>query len=233
MQIKRTTKFNWLLTISGFLFLASLNAVAADVRIIANPGVKVDTISVRDLKRVFLLQQRTLADGSSVVPVLQRSGPSHEAFLRQYLDRAGEELQTYYQGLVFTGKGSMPRQMSSDADVLEYVAKTKGAIGYVSTSASTAGVKVLVVGNEPSPGERGLVKRVEPSYPETLRQMGIGGSVRLQITISPSGTVLNVEVLGGNPILAEAAVEAVKQWVYAPAPSKTELQVTIPFEAHR
>lgn len=233
MQIKRTTKFNWLLTISGFLFLASLNAVAADVRIIANPGVKTGTISARDLKRVFLLQQRTLADGSSVVPVLQRSGPVHAAFLKQYLDRASEELQAYYQGLVFTGKGSMPRQMSSDAEVLAYVAKTKGAIGYVSTSASTAGVKVLAVGNEPSPAERGLVKRVEPSYPETLRQMGIGGSVRLQLTISPSGTVQNVEVLGGNPILAEAAVEAVKQWVYAPAPSKTELQVTVPFDARR
>lgn len=233
MQIKRTTKFNWLLTISGFLFLASLNAVAADVRIIANPGVKTGTISARDLKRVFLLQQRTLADGSSVVPVLQRSGPVHAAFLKQYLDRASEELQAYYQGLVFTGKGSMPRQMSSDAEVLAYVAKTKGAIGYVSTSASTAGVKVLAVGNEPSPAERGLVKRVEPSYPETLRQMGIGGSVRLQLTISPSGTVQNVEVLGGNPILAEAAVEAVKQWVYAPAPSRTELQVTVPFDARR
>lgn len=233
MKIKRTTKFNWLLTISEFLFLASLHTVAADVRIIANPGVKVDTISVRDLKRVFLLQQRTLADGSSVVPVLQRSGPIHEAFLKRYLDRASEELQTYYQGLVFTGKGSVPKQMSSDADVLEYVAKTKGAIGYVSTSASTTGVKVLAVGNEPSLAERGLVKRVEPSYPETLRQKGIGGTVRLQITISPSGAVLNVEVVGGNPILAEAAVGAVKQWVYAPAPSRTELQVTIPFEAHR
>ena len=233
MKIKRTTKCIWLLTISGFLFLASLNAVAGDVRIIANPGVRTGTISARDLKRVFLLQQRTLADGSSVVPVLQRSGPVHAAFLKQYLDRASEELQAYYQGLVFTGKGSMPRQMSSDADVLEYVAKTKGAIGYVSTSASTAGVKVLAVGNEPSPAERGVVKRVEPSYPETLRQMGIGGSVRLQITISPSGTVQNVEVLGGNPILAEAAVEAVKQWVYAPAPSKTELQVTVPFDARR
>ena len=81
--------------------------------------------------------------------------------------------------------------------------------------------------------ERQLVTRVEPVYPETLQRLRIGGIVRLQLTVSPKGTVEAVAVLGGNPILEEAAEKAVKSWSYAPASSDTIVQVTIPFEAPR
>jgi hypothetical protein len=46
---------------------------------------------------------------------------------------------------VFTGKGSLPKTLSSDAEMVKYVSKTKGAIGYVSAASSTDGVKVLEV----------------------------------------------------------------------------------------
>jgi ABC-type phosphate transport system substrate-binding protein len=54
-------------------------------------------------------------------------------------------LQTYYRSLVFTGKASMPKTLAADTEVVAYVAKTKGAIGYVSASAATEGVKTLEV----------------------------------------------------------------------------------------
>jgi TonB family protein len=116
--------------------------------------------------------------------------------------------------------------------VVAYVSQTSEAIGYVSESASTEGVKVLSVGAEHPKGERTLLTRVEPEYPDTLERLGIGGIVRLELTISPKGNVQNVTILGGNPILAEAAAKAAKQWVYSPAPSQTTIQLSIPFEAH-
>jgi TonB family protein len=109
-------------------------------------------------------------------------------------------------------------------------ARTKGAIGDVGGSTNTVGVKVLVVTSVESKGERVLLTRVEPIYPETLQRLGIGGSVRLELTISPKGAVESVAILGGNPILAEAAVQATKQWVYAPGPSQTRTHVIVPFE---
>jgi len=218
-----------LLITAGFIIAAALNVIAGDVKIISNVSVKADSISASELKSVFLLQRRTLKEGSAVVPVLEKSGATHEAFLRQYLDRGSEEIRAYYQGLVFTGKGSMPKELNSDAEVVAYVAKTKGAIGYVSGPASTEGVKVLVVSDGRS-AQRTLLTRVEPEYPETLQRLQIGGTVRLSVTISPKGTVENVDLLGGNPILAEAASTAVKQWIYTPGPSRTTIEVTIPFE---
>jgi hypothetical protein len=124
---------------------ASRAVHAADLKVIANPSIKADSVSAEDLKGVFLATKSTLSDGSHVEPVLEKGGPIHEAFLKEYVGKADAALQTYYRSLVFTGKASMPKMLSSDAEVSAYVAKTKGAIGYVSGEASTPGVKTLAV----------------------------------------------------------------------------------------
>ena len=63
----------------------------------------------------------------------------------QSYDRSIGQLGQWRRSLVFTGKASIPRRFSSDPEVIEYVARTKGAIGYVSANASAAGVKTLQV----------------------------------------------------------------------------------------
>jgi TonB family protein len=69
----------------------------------------------------------------------------------------------------------------------------------------------------------------KPQYPEPLKQARIGGAVRLRATVLPNGTVSNVNVLGGNPILAESAAAAIKKWKFAPAPSQTFEDITVNF----
>jgi len=81
--------------------------------------------------------------------------------------------------------------------------------------------------------ERNLLTRVEPEYPASLRGLQIGGTVRLLVTISPKGNVQSLLVLGGNPILAESAMKAVQQWVYAAGRSQTKLEISIPFDTTR
>ena len=218
-----------LLITAAFAVCGALSARAADVKIIANQSVTTDSISGSELKSVFLLQRRALQDGSIVVPVVQKSGATQASFLREYMDRNPEEIRTYYYGLVFTGKGLMPKELHSDAEVVAYVARTKGAIGYVNIDFPTNGVKVLAISQAGASFARQLVTRVEPEYPETLQRLQIGGTVRLIVTISAKGSVEGVQLLGGNPILAEPAIKAVKQWVYSPGPSRSMLEVSIPF----
>jgi len=120
-------------------------AVAADVKIIANPSVGASSVTADELKGVFLATKTSLSDGSHVEPVLEKDGPAQEAFLKEFVGKTDSAFETYYRSLVFTGKASMPKVTASDADMVAYVAKTKGAIGYVSASAPTAGVKTLEV----------------------------------------------------------------------------------------
>jgi TonB family protein len=80
--------------------------------------------------------------------------------------------------------------------------------------------------------DRKVVVTVKPEYPELLRRAQVGGVVRLKATVLANGAVGNVEVLGGNPILAERAVTAVKNWKYAPAPAQTVEDISLTFSPH-
>lgn len=140
--MKRT---NAILILFGLSLGLAAAAQAGEVKVIANASVKSAEISSEDLKGVFLATKNALADGSQVEPVLAKSGAAHDAFLKNYLGKTDSALVTYYRSLVFTGKASMPKTCTTDAEVIEYVAKTKGAIGYVSDGAAVSGVKTLAV----------------------------------------------------------------------------------------
>ena len=61
------------------------------------------------------------------------------------------------------------------------------------------------------------VIRIPPAYPDIARQSGIEGTVQLQALVGKDGKVKNVKVIKGIPVLDDAAVTAVKQWVFKPA----------------
>jgi ABC-type phosphate transport system substrate-binding protein len=127
------------------LAFGAAGATAADFKVIANPGVKVSEISANDLKDIFLATKTSLGDGTHVEPVWEKGGATHEAFLKEYVGKTDAAVGTYFRSLVFTGKASMPKSVASDADVVAYVEKTKGAIGYVASATSTGEAKVLDV----------------------------------------------------------------------------------------
>jgi TonB family protein len=222
-----------MLLVAAVVMFGSVQALAGNVKVIANPSVKAEAISAREVKSVFLEERNSLRDGTHVEPVLSKGGPAHAAFLKDYLGQNDDALQNYYRSLVFTGKGSMPKTLHSDEEVVAYVARTRGAIGYVSSSSPVDGVKTLAVYQEEYEVTRKLISRVEPVYPGILQSNHIGGTVRLKVTIASNGTVEDIELLGGNPILGETAMDAVKKWVYAAGRSRTATEVTISFSAGR
>lgn len=79
-----------------------------------------------------------------------------------------------------------------------------------------------------------LVRQIQPQYPEIARDMRLSGTVRLEAFIGTDGTVRNLDVLSGNPILARAALAAVRQWRYRPTllngtPVEVETYITVNF----
>jgi TonB family protein len=83
------------------------------------------------------------------------------------------------------------------------------------------------------PGERKIVSRVDPEYPATLKRLYIGGVVRVAVLVAPNGIVKSTELLGGNPILGQSTMKAIKQWKYAPASTDETLTVKVEFDSHR
>jgi periplasmic protein TonB len=79
-----------------------------------------------------------------------------------------------------------------------------------------------------------LVERVEPEYPLVARAMRLAGTVRLRAIIGTDGGVREARVTEGNPILAQAALAAVRRWRYRPtllggSPVEVETNITVNF----
>ncbi len=79
-----------------------------------------------------------------------------------------------------------------------------------------------------------LIRKIQPTYPPLARQARIQGSVLLQAEISKDGSIQNLRLISGHPMLAPAAIEAVKQWRYKPyilngEPVEVETQITVNF----
>jgi TonB family protein len=59
--------------------------------------------------------------------------------------------------------------------------------------------------------------RVQAIYPELARRMNLSGTVKVEVVVLPNGTVKGARVMGGHPVLANAALDAVKKWRFEPA----------------
>src|SRR2546430_4550852 len=61
-----------------------------------------------------------------------------------------------------------------------------------------------------------IIKRIQPVYPPLARQTRIQGTVRLHVIIAKDGTIKQLEIMSGHPLLQQAALDAVRQWRYQP-----------------
>ena len=87
--------------------------------------------------------------------------------------------------------------------------------------------------NDQGTSDRKIVTRVEPEYPETLKRLYLGGVVRMEVVVDTNGKVARAQLLGGNPILGQSVMKAVKQWKYVPAAAKEKFVVRLEFDPHR
>lgn len=136
-------------TYLSILFLGLVLSVSAakaqEAVIVANPSVKAADVSSDDLRDVFTGAKSSLKDGSHVTPVTLKAGASHEAFLKKYVGKSDSAFRAGWRSLVFTGQAAMPKTFDTEAALVDYVAATPGAIGYVGKDAANDKVKTLEV----------------------------------------------------------------------------------------
>ena len=72
--------------------------------------------------------------------------------------------------------------------------------------------------------------QVQPIYPELARKMKIAGTVKIQVTVAPNGSVKEARIVGGHPVLANAALDAAKKWRFEPAAAESSGVIEFKFE---
>jgi ABC-type phosphate transport system substrate-binding protein len=121
-------------------------ASAADFVIIVNESNKITSLPLRDVASYFLKKKAQWSGGIKAMPVgLPESNATTIAFDKQVLTKSAAALRAYWQQEIFSGRNTPPVEKPNDAEVLAFVQKNPGAIGYVSPGSATTGVRVVTV----------------------------------------------------------------------------------------
>jgi ABC-type phosphate transport system substrate-binding protein len=119
-----------LIFISLILLSLLLQVVQAQTVIIVNESVAAKSLSVKELMDVYTLNKTHWDDGSRISVFDLKNGKTKEAFL-SYVGMSEDELKRIWLRKQFTGKARPPKAVSSEDEVMELVARTPGAIGYI------------------------------------------------------------------------------------------------------
>ncbi|KXS38573.1 MAG: hypothetical protein AWU55_1360 [Halomonadaceae bacterium T82-2] len=130
------------------LWLPMGAAGADEVVVIANPDVEVTTLSHDMARAIFAMRQRTWPDGRGVsVFVLPGNHPVHKRFAKSRLNVYPHQLQLAWDRAVFSGTGQAPYQADDQQAMLQQVASTPGAIGYLERDHLEDSVHVISLAN--------------------------------------------------------------------------------------
>jgi ABC-type phosphate transport system substrate-binding protein len=115
-------------------------------RAIVNPSNPASSVERRFLSDVFLKKVSRWPTGEGVRPVDLREGATtRQRFSEDVLERSVASVKSYWAQLVFSGRDVPPPELDNDDEVVRFVLKNVGAIGYVSPGAATDRAKTLTV----------------------------------------------------------------------------------------
>ena len=130
-------------------FVGALLALAglaqAQVAVIVNPKSATASMTADQVAGIFLGKTNTLPSGATAAPTdLPESAAAREAFYSKVTGKQSAQVKAAWSRIVFSGKGTPPKELASAADVKKFVASNPDAIGYIEKSAVDGSVKVVL-----------------------------------------------------------------------------------------
>lgn len=143
----KTRKIRYLLVLLMTIIALQLNSQnQVSFKIVVNKTTSIESITIEDLKKIFLKKQTKWKNGEKIYPVdLNESSRTREHFTDEVHGKRISAVKAYWQKQIFTGRGVPPPEKSSDKEVLEYVEKNEGAIGYISSGKSIRKYEVKII----------------------------------------------------------------------------------------
>lgn len=135
------------MTVFGLVLVVLFFSVTAwaEILIITNKNVSENTLNQEHLQDIFLGKVVQWEDHKAIRMAVLRDPKLHEVFLEEYIHKSQNQWRMYWKRMVFTGRGLPPRTVNSEAEMLEYVAETDGAIGYVTSDKLGKGARNIPV----------------------------------------------------------------------------------------
>ncbi len=133
------------LAIVGINIASPEIVTADDLIVIGNRSVPVSTLTEKEVKRIYLGKMKMWDNGLKVIFVKSGNDQNSERFLKHFVKKNPGTYNKYWEKSVFTGGNNPPQEFKREQDLVQYVAETKGAVGYISSKLRTDSVKILSV----------------------------------------------------------------------------------------
>ena len=119
---------------------------AATTVVIANSSVTDASLTKSQLTDIYTKKTTTWTDGAKIVPVtLSRGSEVQNDFLNKVMGMGVREYTSYWVEAVFTGSGTPPKAFNSETELVEFVEKTPGAIGFISAETPKGKTKTITI----------------------------------------------------------------------------------------
>lgn len=144
MKITPITKSRLKRALTLGLLTMTLSATIgqADVAIISHPNLKMPALNQQQVRQLFLNKSTDYAKLQKMA-ILNNKSEANKVFFKKVVKMSDSKFRSFWSTQVFTGKGSAPVYLATDGEVLEFVANTQGAIGFV--DADTVGKEVSTI----------------------------------------------------------------------------------------
>lgn len=134
------------LVFAACTFLLTSLANADDIVVIANPQAGFDALTLGETRQLFMGKNRTLPNAQTAIPLMHKEqSPIRIRFDRSVLGRDPKQSRAYWAQMIFTGRGTPPRQIESDTQIKKEVAANPQAIGYINRKSLDPSVKVVLI----------------------------------------------------------------------------------------
>lgn len=131
-------------TLSALIIATASMVVSAETAVIVSASNANATLDKATISKIFLGKSKSFPDGSQALPIDQNDGTAaRDAFNSNMLGKSASQLKSYWSRLIFTGKGTPPKQSGNDSDVKALVSNNPNMIGYIDSAAVDGSVKVV------------------------------------------------------------------------------------------
>ncbi len=131
-------------SLAMIFLLVATNVALAEIAVIVHPTLSASSLTEDDISRLFLGKAKSFPGGAQAVPINQNEGSAaRDKFNEAVCKKNASQYKAYWSQLVFTGKGTPPKDGGDDAAVKALIAANPNMIGYIDSSAVDASVKVV------------------------------------------------------------------------------------------
>ncbi len=120
-------------------------AQAGEILIIVHIDVGVEELAQKTISEIYLGTRTKWDDELTIRVAMLKKGETHEQFTKEIVKTTPAKLKSFWKKVVFTGIGTPPKIFKKEDDLVEFVAETEGAIGYITKETSHEEVKTLSI----------------------------------------------------------------------------------------